>query len=365
MLRRIPATLLVCIAIFVAAFAVGTAGARTPEESVDILLKPNLAAGRASEDGAGVRTRQRAQPKTSYAPVRPIFQFPQGLHRPIIKVRPEIACAPVTCTGYGCFLPKPAKGQWELGFQTFFARVKGTLQSPRADNSWYYGYYYNYYTPPDFTDQLNLPANRVLLQFTARYQFRPTWAIRYSIMGDNISGSGYPQSDFILANNWGYAYGVTVFSASQTITSKWQHRYQRLGLVYDPIKTPSAVVSVFADWVHTDDSLQISSPYCTYNCFNKSQTGDPAMVGLEVQRCTSTAANGATLSCEGKAGLMFLDDSSGWDVQAGCRYSLPMGYNRWGYIKGGYRNVTINKGTAQYVFNHSFEGGFMEFGFIF
>ncbi|MEW6352031.1 MAG: hypothetical protein AB1646_23520 [Thermodesulfobacteriota bacterium] len=356
MLRRIPATLLVCLAILVAVFAISPAGARTPEESVDILLKPNLAGGAANEDGAGVKARHRARTKAVYPATRPLFQAPHG--GPIIKVRPPLKYVPCGFGGDVCFLPKPAPGQWDLSLQTFFARTKGSIQYPR-DAWWWYGYYWwdDSWKSVDFNDQLNLPAHKVLLQFTARYQFRPSWAIRYSILGDDLNGGGYPQRDFWLGDRY--------FYTVENLTTKWQHRYNRLGLVYDPVKTCSSTVSVFADWVHTDDSLSVTSPYCTYQCFKRSTTGDNAMVGLEFQRCSATAANGGTFSFDGKAGFLFLDDSTGWDVQGGCKYSIPMGRNRWGYVKGGYRNVTINKGTTTYVFNHTFEGGFMEFGFIF
>ncbi len=359
--------LVLCLAIFVVALAAGYAGARTPEESVDMLLKPTVAGGAATEDSAGVKVRQKATPGTGYAHAKPVFHLPQGeYHRPIIKVKPPTTCAPMAMAmpmayGWqGCFLQTPRQGQWDLGFQAFFARIKGCVQWPLY-NGQYYGYYGSQQNV-DFNDDLVLPAHQVIPQFTARYQFRCHWGIRYSILGAQFNGGGYPNDYFYLGS---YYSGYNQFNPSQSISTIWQHRYQRLGLVYDPIKTQSAAVSLFADWVHLDDTLQVSNGYCYGNCFNNSLTGDPAMVGVEVQRCSSTTANGATVSCEGKAGFLFLDDSTGWDVQAGCRYAIPMGCGRTGFVKGGYRNVTINKGNTQYVFNHSLEGGFMEFGFIF
>jgi hypothetical protein len=88
-------------------------------------------------------------------------------------------------------------------------------------------------------------------------------------------------------------------------------------------------------------------------------------VGLELQRCIKTAANGGTFSFDHKAGVIFLDDVEGWDVQAGARYSIPLNYGRWGYMKGGYRYVEIKKSQSDYAFKHALEGGYMEFGFIF
>ncbi len=204
-----------------------------------------------------------------------------------------------------------------------------------------------------FTDTLGLPVHPVVGEFGVRYQFRPNWALRYSVLGFELNGSGGTDN---LWSGWG-----------QGMNSKWTHYYHRLGLMYDAVRTHKAKVSIFADWVHTDDRLSMNSPWsgAYYGAQTYSKNGDSAMVGIELQRSLKSYANGSALSLDCKAGGMFLDDVEGWDVQGGARYSVPLNCGRWGYAKGGYRYVEIKKSRSDLLFSHALEGGFMEFGFIF
>ena len=125
-------------------------------------------------------------------------------------------------------------------------------------------------------------------------------------------------------------------------------------------------MSVFADWVHVDDRVDVTCTVCGLSNSTFSKSTDSAMVGLEVQRCMVTTRNGGTFSCDYKAGVIFGDDVEGYDLEAGGRYSIPLNRaGRWGYVKGGYRAVQLKKSQNDYLLKNTLEGGFVEFGFIF
>jgi hypothetical protein len=256
----------------------------------------------------------------------------------------------------GCYLPAPRMGQWEFSAQALFARTKGTIAWPR------YSIYLSWYAnrEMDLNNDLGLNEHDVLVDFTARYQFRPNWAIQYSVLGKEFNGGTQ------YGNNYNYGYfGNLLLSYGQQIQSKWTHGYQRAQLVYDAVKTCNTSVSVLGGWVHADDRIDVLCVYCGpwINTFSKGT--DAATVGLQYQRCIKTAANGGTFSFDHKASAIFLDNVEGYDLQAGARYSIPLNCGRAGYVKGGYRLVTLNKSQSDFLYKNSLEGGFMEFGFIF
>jgi len=261
-----------------------------------------------------------------------------------------------------CILPAPLPGQWEIGVQVLFARIGGKILWPRY-SPYYWGWNWGQgddFLAAGFSDRLMLPAHKTLVDFKVRYQFRPNWAVRYSIIPLELSGGGWP--DYY---SW-FIFGNQLFTGGQPIQSKWQHTYQRLGLIYDAIRTCGMKVSVFADWVHADDRIDVNCTYCGFFTQTFSKGTDAAMVGLEVQRCMMKTRNGGTFSCDYKAGGIFLDDVEGYDVEVGGRYSIPLnGNGRWGYIKGGYRVVDLKKSQSEFLLKNQLEGGFVEFGFIF
>jgi len=352
MLRRIPATPLVYLVILSITLFVAASWAAGPDESMEIRLKPSPASGSPvpAVNKASPHQATRTRRALDYGPSPVFMYFPP----PIMKVKPEVCgvfpLIPV------CILPSPVMGQWEMSGQVFFARVRGTMQWPR--NSWWlagYGWGNNV----GFTDDLQFPVHQTVGEFTARYQFRPNWAFRYSILSAELNGGGWPTDNF-----W---FGWQQITFGQPIQTKWTHYYNRLGLIYDAIHNCRAKVSVFADWVHTDDRMTLNCTACSAFLGSPtfSKNGDSMMVGLELQRCVRTFVNGGTFSLDCNAGGIFLDDVEGWDVQAAGRYSVPLNCGRWGYVKGGYRLVDIKKSESDFIFNHALEGGFMEFGLIF
>jgi hypothetical protein len=350
MLRRIPATLLVYLAIFVTTLFAAASWAAGPDDSVDFLMKPNQQT--ATPAAAVTRVKPAPVARTTQIPIcgpAPVFMYP-GL--PVMKTKPDTYG--VFPEALDCVLPQPGPGQWEMSAQVLFARVRGKVSF--NPNAWYWGgglgatlWYYN--QEMGFTDILGLPAHQVVGEFTARYQFRPNWAARFSILGFEMNSTG-GNGDW-----WAYGWGLQ---------TKWTHYYSRLGLIYDALHNCKAKLSVFADWVHVDDTLSIGCTSCGYLGNTKwGKNSDAMIAGMELQRCMRTFANGGTFSLDCKAGGIFLDDIEGYDVSAGARYSVPLNCGRAGYAKGGYRAVELKKYRTDLVFSQALEGGFLEMGLIF
>jgi hypothetical protein len=179
-------------------------------------------------------------------------------------------------------------------------------------------------------------------------------------LGFEANGGGQPTGYLMFGPSQQYAYGY-----GQSVSSKYQHAYHRLGLMYDALKSCQATVKIFADWVHAEDRIEVSSCVGCNQSSIFSKTTDAAATGIEFQKCLKTARNGGTLSCDWKAGAIFLDNVEGWDVQAGAQYAIPMNCGRSGYVKAGYRLVELKKGQNDFLLADAVEGGFMEFGFIF
>jgi hypothetical protein len=358
MLRRIPSTPLVCLAIFLSIILAAAACAAGPDESLDVLLKNN----QKTSTHSPVYRRAKARP-SSFTRVRPapaVFPCPPPFMG-ISKVKPGF-CFPPPC-GFPppCHLPSTMPRQWEIGAQVLFARIGGKVMWPRWSP-----YYAGYWGDDDayaagFSDRLMLPEHKVLVDFKVRYQFRPGWAIRYSVLPFELTGGGTLDS-----NNNLFVFGNQIFSTGQNIRTKWEHAYHRLGLEYDAIRTCSMKVGVFADWVHVDDKIGVVCTVCGLTTQTFSKSTNSAMIGMEVQRCIVKTCNGGSFSCDYKGGGIFGDDVSGYDVEVGGRYSIPLNRaGRWGYVKGGYRAIQLNKKQNDYLLNDTLEGGFVELGFIF
>ena len=355
MLRRIPSTPLVCLAVFISTILLTASWAAGPDESLDMLLKPNQVA---SVPTAVPHRAKSVRAASKSAAVLPgLLPYPAGISKVKSPCASYVACLPFLG------LPSPRVGQWEMSAQALFARLRGKIQWPR-----YSQYFGNFQWDdsalwPDLTDQLQLPAHQTAGQFMARYQFRPNWGMRFSVLGFEANGGGWPS-----VNNWigYYVFGNQIITYGQQVQSKWKHTYYRLGLVYDAIQTGVAKASVFADWVHVDDRIDLWNVYSGFYTQTFSQNTDSAIVGLEFQKCLAVMRNGGTFSSDLKGGVIFLDDVEGWDAELGGRYSIPLNAGgRWGYVKGGYRVVQLKKSRSDWVFHNTLEGGFMEFGFIF
>lgn len=357
MLRRTPATPLVCLVVFALAFVVNSACASDPQEALDILLKPNKATA-APAAASTSKAAHRAAPIHKQRLMARAERLPEWPPVGITKVK---AMTPPQVCGVGpaavqCVLPKPMQGQWELTTQALFARTKGTIAWPRV--SWYY--YSGYTNEVDLNGDMGIPEHAVIPEVTLSYQFRPNWALRYSFLGTALNGGNANSSrPFVFGNSYNYYFGYG------GLNSKWEHNYQKVGLVYDPIKTCTSRISLEADWVHSEDKITLNCVYCGYGSTIFSRSGDYGMVAAQIQNCLKTAPNGGALSLDCKAGVIFYDDSEGWDAHTALKFSIPLGCGRWGYMKGGYRFINIKKSQPDLLFCQSMEGGFAEAGFVF
>jgi hypothetical protein len=238
-----------------------------------------------------------------------------------------------------------------MATQVFFARINGTLEETTL------GAGAGFNTEIDFTDDLALPAHEALVEYSGRYQFRPRWAMTYSIMTQELEDSGYPSEPFYL-RSW-------FFPTTTPIRTRWELTYQKVGLQYHTIYTPTTIVSITGSWLYFDQRFRVFSTICGDQEGIIDRTRNMATSGIQIQRCCKTLPNGATFSSDHRIDFAYLDDTFGIDLQVGGRFSVPMGFNRWGYVRGGYRWIDFNEDRDDLRLDSTLEGGFVELGLIF
>ena len=222
-------------------------------------------------------------------------------------------------------------GQFELSTQVFFARTKGTVRWPAQVLGLPA-------TEMDLNDDLGIPSHQVLLEYSAAFQFRPHWAVFYSVMPIRLEGSTTAKRNLY--------FGSFLIPFGTPLNTKWDFLYQRVGLLYQPIVSCSAIVSIYNVWLFNDQKLQVADNVCpVIPCTTVDRTRNMVMSGIEIQKCIRTLCNGGTLSCDNRVGVGWLDGTFALDVQAGFRFSVPMNCGRWGFARGGYRllNFTENR----------------------
>ena len=351
MLRRKPYTIVVCLAFCWAAL---TASAH----AYSII---QAAAPPASEDISAPRTptvkgAAQAQPRT-IAKVRPIQKC-----RPPLRIEDPLAA--FSPYALDCVLPQTRTRGWELDAEVIWARAKGHVTFFRGQNIYYGGFYGQWMDEVDLNSDLGLADHRAIPNFTARYKLRSNWSMRYSVMPMLVEGTGTGGGrsfTFGTVTGQGFGYGFGIGSGSR---SKWERFYHRLGLIYDPIRTHRARVSVFGDYVRLDEKISLVQAGCCGDAFD--HTLNMGMAGLEFERCLKTGRYCNTLSLECKAGVAFLDEAFGSDLSTGVKYLIPMGSGRWGYMAGGYRFVTFKKGYSDAMrIDTALEGGYLKMGLVF
>lgn len=298
------------------------------------------------------------------AKVKPIMKVsPIVTVKPITKVKPIVKCRPMQDYGVlaqmqaympKCLLPAPKHKGWEFEAEALFARTKGKVRYTRGT----YGYYsiYGAQQDIDLNADMGLPDHATIGTFSAAYRFRPKWALRYSIMPIVMNGGGQVNSNF--------TFGNSQYNTGTNTRIKWERLYQRMGVVYDPIRTYTSRVSIFGEYVRIDDKLSLINVGCCGDTMNNDL--NMAMAGLEFEKCLKTTRMFSTLSIECKAGVSFLDDAVGTDLSTGLKYSIPLNNGRWGYVKGGYRYLTYKKGYSDVrLIDTTLEGGFVQMGLVF
>ncbi len=350
-MRSCTFRLLVCFVFLVAACAVASAKSQdfihvnilTPENPAGSALLRTPTLNGISQDQAVYRQASASYYGSAFAP--------PSRGKPIAKCKAPVCapppCAPVckTC----CVLPLRMPGQFELSTQVFFPHVRGTFQWP--------GTVLGVQASEVAFSDVGIPSHATLLEYSAKYQIAPRWALYYSIMPIELSGTKVAEKSFWFGQ-WFYPIGTQVHG-------KWQFTYQRVGLMFQPILNPAAAVSFYAGWTFNEQRLSINSSICGGNGSTIDRTRNMVNTGIEIQRCLRTLPNGSTFACDNKAEVIWLDGAFGYDIQAGMRFSVPLGYGRWGYAKGGYRLLNFNEDRDDLRLDSSFEGGFVEGGIIF
>ncbi|MBI5571723.1 MAG: hypothetical protein HY914_17405 [Desulfomonile tiedjei] len=305
--------------------------------------------------------QQQQQPAPPAAPqTKPVTKVKQ---KTIVKCRPLAGFAgaydpALRYVGvYDCLLPvERPQGGWEFSAELLFARTKGTVRNTQGAT--YYGT--TGLADVDLNSDMGVPDHNLVPTFMARYRFRPSWSLRYSIMPMVTEETSALQNSFTFGTQIGMGYG-------QQTKVKWERQYHRLGLVYDTIRTPRARLSVFGDYVRLNERVALAGGYGGYgNSGALDNDLNMAMAGVEFERCLKTTRTYNTLSLECKAGVAFGDLAVGSDLSTGLKYSLPLGDGRWGFVKGGYRYVNYNKKYSEAkLMNTTLEGGFVQMGFVF
>jgi hypothetical protein len=268
----------------------------------------------------------------------------------IRKCRAPI-CPPPMPLCSPCILPMRLPGQWELSTQFFFARVGGTVKWPATTTVAVTT------SEADFTSQLGIPAHTTFYEYTARYQFRPHWALHYSIMPFQRKDSTTVGDPF--------HFGSRDFTTGSAVHTEWDFVYQRVGLIYQPIVSPCIIVSLFNYWLYNDERLRVADDICNDQGTTLDRSRHMVMSGIEVQKCIKTLPNGATFSCDNRFGIGYLDDTLILDIQTGLQLTIPFIPGKWGYAKGGYRFIKFEEDRSDLTLKAVMEGGFVEIGLIF
>ncbi|MEI7450638.1 MAG: hypothetical protein WCJ75_13540 [Desulfomonile sp.] len=327
-----PHKLLVCLVFFITSFAMD-ASAWYFQEAAFVANQTKSAAPVASQ----------------------IKEITKVKEKKIVKCRPGQGYASVSTIDAftpDCILPVTRPRGWELEAEALYARTKGKVRFSVSN----FGNWGTAVQDVDMNSDLGLPEHYWIGSFSARYGFKPRWSVRYSVMPTVIDATASTNSSF--------NFGNMMNTFGQNTKVKWERLYQRIGLVYDPIRTPTVRVSVFGDYVRLNDKLSVVQLGCCGSTFDNDL--NMAMAGLEFERCLKVSRLCNTLSVECKAGIAFGDAAVGSDLATGLKYSIPMNNGRWGFVKGGYRQLTFKKKYSDAkMMDTAMEGGFIEAGLIF
>ncbi|MEW6532552.1 MAG: hypothetical protein AB1473_17100 [Thermodesulfobacteriota bacterium] len=305
-------------------------------------LLPSLVDSDATFEPASARVPRLSGSRAHYSSPRPIVKC-KGPVCPL----PVPVCAPPPPP---CKLPRRMCGQFELATQVFFARTKGTVRYPAVVLGFPA-------TEIDLNNDLGFPEHATVLEYSARYQFRPNWAFFYSIMPfDETSNKTIENSIY---------FGGQFIPTGCFTANKWQFVYQRVGMLYSPIQTCSSSLSITGGWLYNDSRVSVNSAVCGGTGNQADRTRNMVVTGVELQKCIKTMCNQATFSCDDQISLGWGDGSFMLDLQVGFRFTVPMNCGRWGYAKGGYRLLQFNESRDDLKLDFSLEGGFVEAGLIF
>ncbi len=254
--------------------------------------------------------------------------------------------------GLNCCLPTPAKGQFLVGPKVFFARVQGQArrgldQTPGTA------------TVVDFDDHLGFrKTGNTIWSIDAYYQFRPRWGLRYSFTPLHMDATHSPLTGFTIAGQ--------SFQAGSPIHASWKRYEHRAGVVFNLSRRPNSLTNLFAEWIYVQDRLSIRSAggTATAGVVRWDDDKSAAMIGLEFNKCLKNY-KGNTLAFNAKGGVAFLDDTVGYDAEAGLSYLIPIKTGRFGFVSAGYRYSRLQKDRNTRMFGTTLDGAFLKAGFLF
>jgi len=297
-----------------------------------------------------------AAPATATTPTAQVKPIRKVKVKEIVKCKPPAEAYAGMQLPYGlfsdCVLPMTRPRGWQLDAEALFARTRGKGRLLRGT----LGLVTFGTDDVDLNSDMGIPDHNIVGTFSATYRFKPQWAVRYSIMPFAIEGSTQASRTY----NW----GNTSHGTATNTRSKWERLYQRLGLVYDPIRTYSTRVSIFGDYVRLNEKLTLIQVGCCGDSLDNDL--NMGMAGLEIEKCLKTSRQCNTLSVECRAGVAFGDEGFGSDLSTGLKYSIALNNGRWGFIKGGYRYLTFKKKYSEAkMIDTAMDGGFVQMGFVF
>jgi hypothetical protein len=209
----------------------------------------------------------------------------------------------------------------------------------------------------NLVEDFGLPASHDFLEYSGKYQLRPRWQVFYSMMPIELEGN-----KTLTRNLW---FRQWLLPAGSRVNTRWLFTYQRLSLVYQPIVSCNAVVSIFGGWSYSYNWYRVHNEGCNGQTAMVTRNTHMANSGIEVQKCIQTLCNGSTFSCHNRVTLSYLDNTLITDVQAGLQFSVPMGFNRFGFARGGYRYINFAEDRTDLRLEHNISGGFIEGGLMF
>ncbi|MDQ7782690.1 MAG: hypothetical protein RDU20_07415 [Desulfomonilaceae bacterium] len=307
---------------------------------------------------AGAAWAQDAQPGAQTDPTnarKPIYKVKPEAPE-VFKVKPEYGLRGLErfspfAWGLDCFLPTTAQRQFEAGGRVWFARVQGQVSK---------GGRFVGFEPPsvvDFDDHLGLSkSGNVIWSVDARYQILPRWGIRYSFTPMSMDATNQGTESFVFMGQ--------TFTFGTPIRSKWDRYEHRAGLSFDIARSANSVTRAYADWLHIQDKLTLHQGFGYTQALTWDDDKNIAVLGLELNKCLRNF-RGNSLAINGKAGVAFLDDHNGYELEAGLSYIVPIRAGRFGFVKGGYRYAHLNKDKDYEVFKTTMDGAFIQAGFIF
>jgi len=252
--------------------------------------------------------------------------------------------------GLNCFLPGPAKGQFLLAPEILFGRFQGEarrgatmtgLERPHVD----------------FDDNLGFSkGGHTFWSINALYQIMPRLALTYSYMPMSMETTGTSVT--------GFQFGGQAFTAGARLRSKFERYMHRAGLSFNVSRRSNATTSLFAQWLYLQDKLSIrdtvgTSPGVTWN-----DDKNLALLGIRFDKCLRNF-RGNTLALNMVGGVAFLDDSMGYEAEAGLSYLIPIKTGRFGFVKGGYKYSHLKKESDLEMLGTTLDGAFLQAGFLF